>query len=240
MMAAGGASSLTPSPRSAAAAPASRTANAIVLYGELTAHLPSVLDTLDGAKVTLAEPPVVRPGQSFGFLVLDERVDTTRLAASLSTACEPHVTAEPVRSFVPGRDPRTHDADSAFKNSVLILKNIPFQLPQEALTEMLSALPERPTSVAYHYDNSKTFRGMAFVKYRNADAARVVFPHIASLVIRGRRIRVEYKRKTTGHSRSASFSSNSRRPTVNSDACSACTAPLVVGAMFCAMCGKAA
>jgi hypothetical protein len=47
------------------------------------------------------------------------------------------ITAETCSAITPGRDPRTHDAKSEFKNATLVLKNLPFQLKQEKLEEIL-------------------------------------------------------------------------------------------------------
>lgn len=65
-----------------------------------------------------------------------------------------------------GRDPRTHNSDSDYKNSTLVLKNLPFQLKQEKLEEILNSVDCKPINVSYLYDNNGMFRGMAFVKYK--------------------------------------------------------------------------
>jgi hypothetical protein len=47
------------------------------------------------------------------------------------------VIVEKCVKITPGRDPRTHESTSEFKNSTLVFKNLPFQLKQEKLEEML-------------------------------------------------------------------------------------------------------
>ena len=51
------------------------------------------------------------------------------------------------------------------KSSTLVLKNLPFQLRQETLAEILARLKCQPQTINYHYDTTGAFRGMAFVKY---------------------------------------------------------------------------
>lgn len=104
---------------------------------------------------------------------------------------------EPWDKITPGRDPRTHESNSEYKNSILVLKNLPFQLQKEKLEDILNSLEYKPLDVDYLYDNTRMFRGMAFVKYKEVDHATKVFEEINNMDINGRKLRVEYKRKTT-------------------------------------------
>lgn len=103
--------------------------------------------------------------------------------------------------ITPGRDPRTHNANSEFKNVTLVLKNLPFQLKQEKLEELLNGFKFKPQNVSYLYDPSGMFRGMAFVKYKEIEHATRVFEEMNDMDIMGRRVRIEYKRKTKGKKR---------------------------------------
>jgi len=105
------------------------------------------------------------------------------------------INVEKCVKITPGRDPRTHESKSEFKNFTLVLKNLPFQLKQERLEELLNALEWKPQSVSYLYDGTGMFRGMAFVKYKEIESATKVFDAINNMDINGRKLRVEYKRK---------------------------------------------
>lgn len=139
-----------------------------------------------------------REKQSFGFLQFTdndsyekalEKINTTEVDGT-------RLIAEKTARITPGRDPRTHEANSEFKNSTLVLKNLPFQLKQEKLEEILNAYNVKPVNVSYLYDGTGMFRGMAFVKYKEIDHATTVFEHLNNLDISGRKVRVEYKRVT--------------------------------------------
>lgn len=110
--------------------------------------------------------------------------------------------------ITPGRDPRTHNANSEFKNVTLVLKNLPFQLKQEKLEEILNGFKYKPQNVSYLYDPSGMFRGMAFVKYKETEHATRVFEEMNDMDILGRRVRIEYKRKTKGNSKLLHYSNS--------------------------------
>jgi len=134
--------------------------------------------------------------QCFGFLAFTDADGLEKAAEKLKNfevdGCRLHV--ERTNRVTPGRDPRTHDSDSEYKNTTLVLKNLPFQLKQDKLEEILNGLKVKPINVSYLYDGSGTFRGMAFVKYREIDHATKVFEAINNMDIAGRKLRVEYKR----------------------------------------------
>jgi len=139
-----------------------------------------------------------RDKQSFGFVQFADDQAYERAVEKMND-----MDVEGTRVFVekciritPGRDPRTHEANSEFKNSTLVLKNLPFQLKQEKLEELLNQLTVKPLNVSYLYDGTGMFRGMAFVKYKEIEHAASVFESLNNLDITGRKVRVEYKRVT--------------------------------------------
>jgi len=86
------------------------------------------------------------------------------------------------------------------KNNTLVLKNLPFNLKTEKLQEILNNFEVRPTSVNYHVDASGMFRGMAFAKYKNIDESSKAYELLNGLEVAGRKIRVEFKRKSSNAS----------------------------------------
>jgi len=139
-----------------------------------------------------------RDKQSFGFLQFNDS-DTYEKAIEKLNDVEvdgTKVFVERCSRITPGRDPRTHEANSEFKNSTLVLKNLPFQLKQEKLEELLNIYEVKPVNVSYLYDGTGMFRGMAFVKYKEKEHATAVFESLNNLDINGRKVRVEYKRVT--------------------------------------------
>jgi len=138
-----------------------------------------------------------REKQSFGFLQFKEAEGADKAIEYLNNAeVEGYkLAAERCTKITPGRDPRTHEIDSEFKNSTLVFKNLPFQLKQEKLEELLNSFDWKPQSVSYLYDSSGMFRGMAFVKYKEIDQATKVFEKMNDMDILGRKLRIEYKRK---------------------------------------------
>jgi RNA recognition motif-containing protein len=181
---------------------AAEDANGLIVYGEPGTSLNA--NALLEAITTLRLSGEVlrhwhRDGQHFCFVEFTRDVDTADVAKRIATLSVGGVTlsAEQCRRITPGRDPRTHRATSEFKSSTLVLKNLPFQLRQETLTEILNRMPCAPASINYHYDTTGAFRGMAFVKYATIDDAYKVFNELNGLDIMGRALRVEYKRHSS-------------------------------------------
>lgn len=139
-----------------------------------------------------------REKQSFGFLQFVDSDAYEKAVEKLNNldVDGTKIVAEKCLRITPGRDPRTHEANSEFKNSTLVLKNLPFQLKQEKLEEILNQYSTKPVNVSYLYDGTGMFRGMAFVKYKEIEHATNVFEHLNNLDITGRKVRVEYKRVT--------------------------------------------
>jgi hypothetical protein len=177
-------------------------ANGIIVYGEPATPLDAT--ALLEAITTLRLPGETlrhwhREGQHFCFVEFSRDVDTADVAKRISalTIGGVALSAEQCRRITPGRDPRTHRATSEFKSSTLVLKNLPFQLRQETLTDILNRMPCAPASINYHYDATGAFRGMAFVKYATVDDAYKVFNELNGLDIMNRALRVEYKRHSS-------------------------------------------
>jgi len=137
-----------------------------------------------------------REKQSFGFLQFNEEVAYEKALEKLNglELDGTRLSVERVRRITPGRDPRTHNPNSEFKTATLVLKNLPFQLKQEKLEELLTSYEVKPLNVSYLYDGTGMFRGMAFVKYKEVEHAAKVFGKLNGYDISGRKIRVEYKR----------------------------------------------
>jgi len=138
-----------------------------------------------------------REKQSFGFIQLDsvEAVEKSIINLNNIEIDGFKINFERINKITPGRDPRTHESTSEFKNTTLVLKNLPFQLKQEKLEEILNVLEYKPISVSYLSDGTGLFRGMAFVKYKEIEESTKVFDCINNMDINGRKLRVEYKRK---------------------------------------------
>jgi len=137
-----------------------------------------------------------REKQSFGFLQFTDEVSYEKAIEKFGglELDGTKISVERVNRITPGRDPRTHDPNSDFKTATLVLKNLPFQLKQEKLEELLASFDVKPLNVSYLYDGTGMFRGMAFVKYKEVDHASKVFAKLNGYDISGRKIRVEYKR----------------------------------------------
>jgi len=137
-----------------------------------------------------------REKQSFGFVQFIDSEAYDKAVEKLSDVevDGTRIFAEKCPRITPGRDPRTHESNSAFKTATLVLKNLPFQLKQEKLEEMLNTYSTKPLNVSYLYDGTGMFRGMAFVKYKEIEHATQVFEALNNLDISGRKVRVEYKR----------------------------------------------
>ncbi|PRP81807.1 hypothetical protein PROFUN_10796 [Planoprotostelium fungivorum] len=138
-----------------------------------------------------------REKQCFGFLQFEDDGSIDRVLDALNDSVieGTQVNAERCHAITAGRDPRTHNSDSDYKNSTLVLKNLPFQLKQERLEEILNSVDVKPMNVSYLYDNNGMFRGMAFVKYKEIGQGTKVFQALNGMDINGRKLRIEYKRK---------------------------------------------
>lgn len=78
--------------------------------------------------------------------------------------------------------------------NAIVIKNIPFSLPFEALTALMVdlALP-MPYAFNYHYDQG-VFRGLAFANFRAAEDAGKVLAALNGFDVSGRKLKTEYKK----------------------------------------------
>ncbi|KAK6606102.1 R3H domain-containing protein [Botrytis cinerea] len=78
--------------------------------------------------------------------------------------------------------------------TAIVIKNIPFAVKKEQLTEMMSnmGLP-LPYAFNYHFDNG-VFRGLAFANFTDARETQQVIDALNHMDLQGRKLRVEYKK----------------------------------------------
>ncbi|ESZ91187.1 hypothetical protein SBOR_8415 [Sclerotinia borealis F-4128] len=78
--------------------------------------------------------------------------------------------------------------------TAIVIKNIPFAVKKEQLTEMMSnmGLP-LPYAFNYHFD-SGVFRGLAFANFTDARETQQVIDALNHMDLQGRKLRVEYKK----------------------------------------------
>eukprot|EP01132_Coremiostelium_polycephalum_P001321 gene1321-1667_t len=156
-----------------------------------------------------------RERQNFGFVqFLDsESADNAIEKLNNRDIDGQMILVERIKRITPGKDPRIASVGSPQcsslpttlpsmienkPDSTLVLKNLPFNLKQVQLQEILESInPSAPQSVNFHYDNIGVFRGMAFVKYRLVEDAVKVFEVLNGADVHGRRVRLEYKRKVS-------------------------------------------
>ncbi|EFA82140.1 hypothetical protein PPL_04560 [Heterostelium album PN500] len=156
-----------------------------------------------------------RERQNFGFVqFLDsESADNAIEMLSNKEIDGQIIQIERIKRITPGKDPRVATVGSPQcsslptqlpsmienkPDSTLVLKNLPFNLRQVQLQEILENInPSAPQSVNFHYDSIGVFRGMAFVKYRLLEDAIKVFDALNGADVHGRRVRLEYKRKVS-------------------------------------------
>jgi len=174
--------------------------NVVLITTEYTGSLPftSVLKQVEQqVGATKIKQHNFKEKQTFAFVQMTDPQSVEKLIEKLHNFDleGSKLTVERCGKITPGRDPRTHDFNSDFKNATLVLKNLPFQLKQEKLEEILNSYEWKPLNVSYLYDASGMFRGMAFVKYRDIEYAMKVFEQMNDMDISGRKVRIEYKRK---------------------------------------------
>eukprot|EP01133_Synstelium_polycarpum_P003785 gene3785-4364_t len=156
-----------------------------------------------------------RERQNFGFVqFLDSDSADNAIERLGNREIDGQIIAiERIKRITPGKDPRIATVGSPQcsslpttlpsmienkPDSTLVLKNLPFNLRQVQLQEILENInPSAPQSVNFHYDSIGVFRGMAFVKYRLVEDAIKVFDALNGADVHGRRVRLEYKRKVS-------------------------------------------
>lgn len=78
--------------------------------------------------------------------------------------------------------------------TAIVIKNIPFAVRKENLTELMANLGlPLPYAFNYHFDNG-VFRGLAFANFTTAEETQTVIQNLNNYNLDGRRLRVEYKK----------------------------------------------
>lgn len=78
--------------------------------------------------------------------------------------------------------------------TAIVIKNIPFAVKKEQLTDMMSGMGlPLPYAFNYHFDNG-VFRGLAFANFTDARETQQVIDALNHLDLQGRKLRVEYKK----------------------------------------------
>lgn len=78
--------------------------------------------------------------------------------------------------------------------TAIVIKNIPFAVKKEQLTEMMAGMGlPLPYAFNYHFDNG-VFRGLAFANFTDARETQQVIDALNHMDLQGRKLRVEYKK----------------------------------------------
>ncbi|KAK3314489.1 hypothetical protein B0H66DRAFT_481670 [Apodospora peruviana] len=100
-------------------------------------------------------------------------------------------------------DPR-HDTKTLGSDLIptaIVIKNIPFNVRKEHLTELMSQLGlPQPYAFNYHFDNG-IFRGLAFANFQSPLDTQTVIEQLNGHDVQGRKLRVEYKKMLPEHER---------------------------------------
>lgn len=109
------------------------------------------------------------------------------LATTITMAAQPPLSRPPPAPTPPAA------ADGLIPTAIVI-KNIPFTLPQDGLVAVIArlALP-MPYAFNYHLDQG-VFRGLAFANFHTPDDAEKVVAALNGFDVAGRKLRAEYKR----------------------------------------------
>ncbi|MDP2436090.1 MAG: R3H domain-containing nucleic acid-binding protein [archaeon] len=141
-----------------------------------------------------------RDKQSFCFMQFHTDADTNSVVHLLNSKVlegTGSFIAQRVARVTPGRDPNDTEHSPEATSATLVIKNLPFALKHDQLKAVLSSYDTKPENVAFHYDASGMFRGMAFVKYATSEEASEIYEKINGMDVGGRSIRVEYKKNAT-------------------------------------------
>lgn len=86
------------------------------------------------------------------------------------------------------------DADDELIPTAIVIKNIPFAVKKEQLTEVMTNMNlPLPYAFNYHFDNG-VFRGLAFANFTSPDETARVIQALNHMDLSGRKLRVEYKK----------------------------------------------
>ncbi|KAK4223310.1 hypothetical protein QBC38DRAFT_53352 [Podospora fimiseda] len=85
--------------------------------------------------------------------------------------------------------------------TAIVIKNIPFNVRKEMLTQIMSELNlPQPYAFNYHFDNG-IFRGLAFANFQSPIDTQTVIEQLNGYEVQGRKLRVEYKKMLPEHER---------------------------------------
>lgn len=103
-------------------------------------------------------------------------------------------TGMPQNNGMPHNNETAMDPDDELIPTAIVIKNIPFAVKKEQLTEIMSAhsLP-LPYAFNYHFDQG-VFRGLAFANFTTPEETQHVIETMNQMEISGRKLRVEYKK----------------------------------------------
>lgn len=86
------------------------------------------------------------------------------------------------------------DVDEELIPTAIVIKNIPFAVKKEQLTQLMTDLRlPLPYAFNYHFDNG-VFRGLAFANFTTAEETAAVIDSMNHFELNGRKLRVEYKK----------------------------------------------
>jgi RNA recognition motif-containing protein len=92
------------------------------------------------------------------------------------------------------RQGSTDDNGEELIPTAIVIKNIPFAIKREQLTEVMSEMHlPLPYAFNYHFDNG-VFRGLAFANFSSPEETAVVIEAMNHMELQGRKLRVEYKK----------------------------------------------
>jgi hypothetical protein len=90
------------------------------------------------------------------------------------------------------------EAETEFIDTAIVIKNIPFEYPEEAFTAKLFPKLELvpPYAFNYHRNNpERLFHGLAFANFNSAEEAKAAVDKLDNYELGTRRLRVELKRR---------------------------------------------
>lgn len=92
------------------------------------------------------------------------------------------------------RQGSTDDTNEELIPTAIVIKNIPFAIKREQLTDVMSEMHlPLPYAFNYHFDNG-VFRGLAFANFSSPEETAVVIDAMNHMELQGRKLRVEYKK----------------------------------------------
>ena len=86
--------------------------------------------------------------------------------------------------------------------TAIVIKNNPFAVKKESLIQLMTDMNlPLPYAFNYHFNDEGIFRGFAFANFSSAEETAAVIAHLNHFELRGRKLRVEYKKMLTAAER---------------------------------------